>query len=174
MARYLVSQPILAMDTKDLAAFGRAMRTAGADIEAECKEAVWEAAGYVVRRAKENIKRPEGFNEAEVAEESWRRRAPKGGASERIAGSIFATRTRGLQVFVRAGGSNAPFAKAVENHGEGYVRHPVFGRYPMTRAGSHSAYLRPALEVGAIALQKRTEAAVNRGFSRAFERRMSH
>lgn len=180
MARYLVSRPILGADTKGLAEMGRLMRHAGADIEAECKTAVWEAAGYVVVRAKENASRripPEGGptrgGRQESADLTGARTIYGGtqtsqakGYSKRIPPSIHAVRTRGLQVFVRAGGPNAPHAKAIENHGEGFVSHYTFGGLPYTRKNSRPAYLQPALEVGAVALQKRTEEAVKRGLWR--------
>jgi len=181
MARYLVSRPILNMDTKDLAELGRILRGASVEIERECKAAVWEAAGYVVVRAKQNVERripPEGGptrgNRQESAELTGARTIYGGtqeskakGYSTRIGPTIHAVRTRGLQVFVRAGGPNAPHAKAIENHGEGFVGHYTFGKLPYTKKNSRPAYLQPALEVGAVVLQQRTEEAVKVGLGRA-------
>lgn len=189
MARFLVSRPILSADTKDLASMGRAMRNAAAEIEAECKEEVWEAALFVVERAKQNVSRripPEGGSVRRSSHAAAGGYADEGGSStiyggtqvseakgysERIPPTIHAVRTRGLQVFVRAGGPSAPHAKAIENHGDGFVSHYTFGGLPYTKKNSRPAYLQPALEVGAIKLEIRTKAAVMRGLEQALERR---
>jgi len=187
MARYLVSRPILSSDTYDLAELGRILRGASVEIEAECKLAVWEAAGYVVVRAKQNASRripPEGAPSRSGRQESadltgartiygGEQTSKAKGYSERIPPSIHAVRTRGLQVFVRAGGPNAPHAKAIENHGEGFVSHYTFGKLPYTKKNSRPAYLEPALEYGAVVLQKRTREAVVTGLDRATQRLMS-
>lgn len=184
MARYLVSRPILNMDTKDLAELGRILRGASVEIEAECKKAVWEAAGYVVVRAKQNVGRhipveggPTRGDRQESADLTGARTIYGGtqvsqakGYSERIPPSIHAVRTRGLQAFVRAGGPNAPHAKAIENHGEGQVSHYTFGKLPYTKKNSRPAYMQPALEVGAVVLQQRTEEAIKVGLFRAYQK----
>lgn len=51
-------------------------------------------------------------------------------------------------VIVRAGGDGADW-KAIENHGKGHVRHPVFGdRQKWTEKNSPPAFLLPAATVG--------------------------
>lgn len=56
------------------------------------------------------------------------------------------SRVSGLNsVIVSAGGTAAPNAKPIENHGKGHVRHPVFGdREAWTDKNSPPAFLLPA------------------------------
>jgi hypothetical protein len=74
--------------------------------------------------------------------------------STRIPGSIKAAVTGTWRAKVKAGSASAPHAAAIENHGQGFVRHPVFvpmdelpgppGRW--TSRHSHPAFLAPAAD----------------------------
>ena len=93
------------------------------------------------------------------------------GFSTRIPPTIRVRGTAGLNVFVTAGGPNAPHALPIENRGAGKVKHPVFGNMnDWTDLNSPPAYLHPALEARRPEIDARIEAALNRAVKRAVER----
>ena len=90
--------------------------------------------------------------------------------STRIPPTIQARRTRGLQVIVSAGGPSAPHATPIENHGEGYVRHPWWGVWGSEPAkGSHPAYLHPAMDAHRAELDARLQVVTERATQRVLD-----
>lgn len=133
------------VDTRALAAAAKQLR--------ETAPAGWAAARKGLAAAGELIK-------ADAASRS--------SYSSRIPASLRVRVTGGGIVKVVAGGSSAPNAAPIENHGRGFVRHPVFipraqlpgppGRW--TAKNSHPAYLTPALHDNVPAVEKLVDAAI--------------
>ena len=91
--------------------------------------------------------------------------------SNRIARTI-KVRVRGMNLFVEAGGKDAPHAAAIEHKGvEGKFRHPVFGRWDVKRPGKNGRdpreqdahpYLAPAARANSAQAIRRLEAAIDK------------
>lgn len=85
--------------------------------------------------------------------------------SKRIPGSIKVRTTSGFSVSVVAGGGNATDAAPIENHGKGFVRHPIFGnRNAWTAKGSHPAFLAPAADASRAAIEEKTVKVIDNTF----------
>jgi len=144
-ARTSMSGTPLSVDVSELKAFAKDLRAADKQLA--------KAMQLRLRKAGEL-----------VADEARRRSS----FSRRIPASI-KVRVSGVTVKVVAGGSQAELAAAVENHGRGYVRHPVFvpksqlpgppGRW--TNKNSHPAFLAPALEAKQEQVVEMVAAAVD-------------
>ena len=125
----------------ELKELGARLRLAGGNLFAECQVALYQVAEEIKKDA--------------VAHASV--------FSTRIPPTIHVRGTRGLNVVVAAGGPRAPHAKPIENHGDGYVIHPVFGDHEAaTDLNSHPAYLQPALEKHEPELAAEISAAATR------------
>ena len=76
---------------------------------------------------------------------------------------------RAGNVRVRAGGPSAPNAVALESHGKGHPRHPLFGNRKYWYTNKTPAYLAPALEANAKVVAVRMGETLTRAVSRAIE-----
>lgn len=110
---------MLSANAKALRSLGKALREADAAMYREVQRSLRVVGQEVAARAKANAS-----------------------YSTRIPGSV-TVRTSGVNAVVVS--AKSPNAGPVENHGKGYVRHPVFGdRNTWTDKNSHPAFLVPA------------------------------
>jgi len=142
MATEQVGIPVYA-DTAQLSMLARNLRLAAPQ--------VWKAARVELREA------------GEIIASDARQRAS---FSTKIPGSIKVI-TRAGNVRVRAGGPDAPDAVALENHGKGHPRHPLFGNREHWYTNNTPAFLAPALEANAKVVAVRMGETLTRAVDRA-------